>query len=393
LWIDSLCIIQDSPSDWSAEAKAMDRVYVNSYCTIAASSSPNSGGGCKRRFQRTGTTHAPRYIDIEKGQYFIRMFERTPLDWNEELKQGPLMTRAWTLQERELSLRIVHFCENLLLGVCRTMRASSELPWFQMKIEDPPASLLLNSAADLAGNGESIKRREYWFQIVEDYSSRKLTEATDKLPALAGLAQRENELRQSQYLAGLWQDDLPSALLWRSSHFVPRVGARGIQPSDPLGGHHGPSWSWIAVSGVVSYESQRSSQPSLLDITTRQSEFVFPDFQAINTIMDEDSCERVDAGPVGHMFVRGQLKPTFIDLMKSERSGYNEYHLIRMLDGSKAGIIYLDAMASSGEKQPVYCLRIRDEVNHSRIGVPYGLYDHLSEDGERPNSTHLANKN
>ena len=54
-----------------------------------------------------------------------------------------------------------------------------------------------------------------------------------------------------------------------------------------------------------------------------------------------------------------------------------------MLDGSKAGIVYLDTMVSSGEKQPIYCLRIRDEVHHSRISVPYGLHDHLAVDGEK----------
>lgn len=37
LWIDSLCIIQDSIADWQAESAAMGDIYKNSYCTIAAS--------------------------------------------------------------------------------------------------------------------------------------------------------------------------------------------------------------------------------------------------------------------------------------------------------------------------------------------------------------------
>ncbi|ORY58112.1 uncharacterized protein BCR38DRAFT_448054 [Pseudomassariella vexata] len=41
LWIDSLCIIQDSPSDWEKEASLMGSVYSFSHLTICVSSSPN----------------------------------------------------------------------------------------------------------------------------------------------------------------------------------------------------------------------------------------------------------------------------------------------------------------------------------------------------------------
>jgi hypothetical protein len=34
LWIDALCIIQDSPSDWACEAAKMPKVYANSFLNI-----------------------------------------------------------------------------------------------------------------------------------------------------------------------------------------------------------------------------------------------------------------------------------------------------------------------------------------------------------------------
>jgi hypothetical protein len=37
LWIDSICIIQDSKQDWEAESAKMGSVYRNAYVTIAAS--------------------------------------------------------------------------------------------------------------------------------------------------------------------------------------------------------------------------------------------------------------------------------------------------------------------------------------------------------------------
>lgn len=36
LWIDSLCIIQDSITDWAAESSTMGDVYQNSVCNISA---------------------------------------------------------------------------------------------------------------------------------------------------------------------------------------------------------------------------------------------------------------------------------------------------------------------------------------------------------------------
>lgn len=36
LWIDALCIIQDSKEDWYREASAMSDVYINSICNLSA---------------------------------------------------------------------------------------------------------------------------------------------------------------------------------------------------------------------------------------------------------------------------------------------------------------------------------------------------------------------
>ena len=46
LWIDSLCIIQDSVVDWQTEAAKMGGIFKSSLCTIAASSASSSSEGC-----------------------------------------------------------------------------------------------------------------------------------------------------------------------------------------------------------------------------------------------------------------------------------------------------------------------------------------------------------
>ncbi len=46
LWIDALCIIQDSAADWKNEASRMAFIDPNSTCTIGTLFGPNSHAGC-----------------------------------------------------------------------------------------------------------------------------------------------------------------------------------------------------------------------------------------------------------------------------------------------------------------------------------------------------------
>ena len=45
LWIDSLCIIQDSAQDWEQESAKMADIYINAWFTIAATGAHDARGG------------------------------------------------------------------------------------------------------------------------------------------------------------------------------------------------------------------------------------------------------------------------------------------------------------------------------------------------------------
>jgi hypothetical protein len=51
LWIDSLCIVQDSTEDWQRESLQMENVYTHSHLNIAATASETGGGGLFRSRQ------------------------------------------------------------------------------------------------------------------------------------------------------------------------------------------------------------------------------------------------------------------------------------------------------------------------------------------------------
>lgn len=46
LWVDSLCIVQDSAEDWSVEADIMSEVYRYAYINIAATGAEDGSHGC-----------------------------------------------------------------------------------------------------------------------------------------------------------------------------------------------------------------------------------------------------------------------------------------------------------------------------------------------------------
>ena len=117
LWVDYLCIIQDSPggSDWSKEAARMAQVYSNSFCTIAASRAANGDDGLFT--QRNHDLIVPRAITSRTRG---KLFEHVPFDLHivKENSQAKLYHRGWTLQEIILSKRIIHFGATRLHWSC-----------------------------------------------------------------------------------------------------------------------------------------------------------------------------------------------------------------------------------------------------------------------------------
>jgi hypothetical protein len=91
----------------------------------------------------------------------------------------------------------------------------------------------------------AAKAYEIWRDNVETFSSRKLTVATDRLPAITSLASTVAEFTGDRYLAGLWEGDLLHGLMWGvGSDTVPGLFEDYVAPT----------WSWAYLSSEVVYE-------------------------------------------------------------------------------------------------------------------------------------------
>ncbi|KAM5358399.1 hypothetical protein ACJZ2D_015329 [Fusarium nematophilum] len=130
LWIDALCLIQDSAEDWEREVPTMRYVYANAACTVAATASDDPDGGLFR--ERSPSTLFPGIIQAPSAvasqfscdRYYI-------LDksyWDRRLFNGPLHTRGWVFQERILSPRVLHFANDQIMWECLTEAKCETFP-------------------------------------------------------------------------------------------------------------------------------------------------------------------------------------------------------------------------------------------------------------------------
>jgi hypothetical protein len=119
LWIDSLCIIQDSPDDWQKESVLMSSTYSNSYCNIVATHASSSNGGLF--IDRDVKRFIPLRVELSKfsGNREGGLYEYyDSLTWEDNVENSDLLKRGWCIQERLLSPRILYFASQQLFFEC-----------------------------------------------------------------------------------------------------------------------------------------------------------------------------------------------------------------------------------------------------------------------------------
>lgn len=145
----------------------------------------------------------------------------------------PLLKRAWVLQERLLSRRVLHFGRRELIWECMEV-SDCECGDFNT-IHWPRAKSIMSNT-----HNEKSRSDEYaqWVTIVEDYSKLVLSRPEDVLPAVPGIAKRLNCAKECRYLASLWENDLLRGLCLRT---IP--GTDGRRPPK----WRAPTFTWASI--------------------------------------------------------------------------------------------------------------------------------------------------
>lgn len=228
LWIDSLCIIQDSQEDWAMEASMMASVYGGSSLNIAASSAKDGTGGCFLKHQH----HCGGFTAQVCINGKIETLDFSPGDeYKKNVTESYLATRGWTVQEKALPSRTLHCGDQGLFWECKTRFASEYFPrgFCSDHASSKFYSVLLNVS----------QPRANWYRLIRWYTKCNLTNPEDKLIALSGVVRAIQAKTGDQYFAGLWREFLVEELCWRTIDLRERPEFRA------------PSWSWAAVDGPV----------------------------------------------------------------------------------------------------------------------------------------------
>ncbi|EXL91810.1 heterokaryon incompatibility protein-domain-containing protein [Fusarium oxysporum II5] len=264
IWVDSLCIIQDSKADdKSIEIGQMTQVYTHAAFTIAARRAPDAHRGfLHERSLPSGTTTVDFCSQDGKTRQCTLTFESAA----KEEDQNVLDTRGWTLQEYIMSRRLLIIGSWTTTWSCRKERAGNCDGWTLDREKGDPFNYngswtssentvfkgthRLDAIAFFGTHPDSNypKPEDHlilweWNSLVQRYTQRNLTRQTDRILAISGLAQIFSPMRGGAYAAGLWAKDFPDTLLWEN-----RSRALYLRPSD-----QGPSWSWTAINSTVTW--------------------------------------------------------------------------------------------------------------------------------------------
>lgn len=242
IWIDSLCILQDSQEDWRRESQQMGRIYRNSDCTIAAVKARDSHDGLfSERFALSSAEFpflGPRIAGLSLQN------RRSPPE--------PLHTRAWVVQERCLSRRTLNFGADFVTWECRTefltekgvgYKIDDGYEFYKAELQE----LLLEPVSRDMDYSSHVSSSSWplwivvWANILRGYSACNLSVAGDKYTAIGGIVELIREIRSVEIVFGLWRPFLATEVLWKTTHprearLLPKV----------------PTWSWINLeSGVT----------------------------------------------------------------------------------------------------------------------------------------------
>ncbi|KAK0478046.1 heterokaryon incompatibility protein-domain-containing protein [Armillaria luteobubalina] len=244
LWVDSLCILQDSKEDKATEISKILNTFRDAYITIIAACAHRVSDGFLYTRTEQDIISLPFICpNGDIGTMEVQLEDHDAVEPTEE--------RAWCLEEWVLSPRKLIYATHTLQYECQTIHVNVNnacgfiLP--SVIREGIPRIPLLTSITHYSPNdGDQPAYYELgqaWNRILEQYSQGFTTKQKDRLIALSGIAKQfQSFWPHGQYMAGLWDHYLPSNLLWSTDVVVPK-----LRPDH----YRAPSWSWASIDGRI----------------------------------------------------------------------------------------------------------------------------------------------
>ncbi|KAI1181138.1 heterokaryon incompatibility protein-domain-containing protein [Nemania sp. FL0916] len=243
LWIDSLCIFQDSAQDWETESAKMGDVYRCAVLNISAVWGDNPYAGLFTPCQPLRFKDCVLQIDARP----VRIEAYKP--WKRP--HGPLLSRGWAFLERLLCPRTLYYDRGTLMWECVQHRAGEQsddtLLQSEQVLDDWFPKSYVHDIAKRLRRSEDDKHSEYgpkqlgmyqpWYIFLENYTRQEFSKQTDRLVAMRGLFRF---IGCEDSVAGLRKDIILPELLWVT--YPNSYNGRSTE-----GSYIAPSWSWASI--------------------------------------------------------------------------------------------------------------------------------------------------
>lgn len=309
LWIDALCIMQDSREDWEVESSKLSEIYTKSRFTLCAASSSS----CQEGFLTPTPDRGSPRLQIDCTYSADEASGKRGAAIGNPNATGPLLTlrletrgkammefqnaldrdlavpdcswsgRGWTYQEKTLAPRKLIFGRSMVHYIDETMTVSTEggrwqritATYGRYTKTDPKART--NPVTLLKSDNRTFYRSLQWQQVVEQYTEMQWTFHADVFPALSGVATvfvqhtpDEWGWEQDEYLAGLWKMDMHCTLLWypQDRELLPARSLHVLMDSlrsitgdegdgDGVASFTAPTWSWASRKHPIHFAIAR----------------------------------------------------------------------------------------------------------------------------------------
>ena len=228
----------------------MGDIYANSSVTIAAANSSTSNSGILNSRAVPDKCSLPWNVPVAEGSFkTYEVHARGIEHWWSLLHRRslPLETRGWCLQEELFPSRRLVFAPQQAGWQCRAhglleggadKQSTLVADYFE---DDLALRSLPNTVPDFP--------LEIWYNMITRFSRRNLTRETDRLSAIASLADHIQKATNLTYAAGLWEEDFAYGLCWKftidTQVSLVNVRIKELSSSPFLG----PSWSWCSSNG------------------------------------------------------------------------------------------------------------------------------------------------
>lgn len=298
----------------------MSAVYRNATITLSADGADDASGGLFGSPSTRTLAHelysiSTEGLDGEPVMVHARRRSKRPSNPDTSphssvrTEPSKLSSRSWVVQERILSPRMVHFHKEELVWSCygqqrcecRLMSGASSSGIFRR--------LLTSSKTEWDLIHE-------WPKLVSQFTTKDLTYAKDRLPAISGLATLMGQhisMITSTYLAGIWSCDMEYSLLWVSDHDRAKDTPIQRMPIE-TDKTYAPSWSWASIIGPVRYIHRHLDQ-----LSNRRSgeDEIDPIFRAVKAAAIPATSNPYGPVKYGFVTIQGQILPVEYDIASS----------------------------------------------------------------------------